>query len=68
MEEKSEGDNKPKESTFKPQESLEETLNSLEDHAAVISYIHEESVIRIHAKEQSPLTQELVDEPSIPRP
>lgn len=68
MEDVSEEDNKPKESTFKPQESPEETLNLLEDHAVVISYIHGESVIGIHAKEQFPLTQKLVDESSIPRP
>lgn len=63
----SEEDNKPKESTFEPQESLEEALNLLEDHAVVISYIHGESIIGVHAKEQSPLTRELVDESSLPR-
>lgn len=68
MEEVSKEDNKPKKSILKPQKFLEEILNSLEDYAVVISYIHGESVIGIHAKEQSPLTQELVDEFSIPRP
>lgn len=68
MEEVSEEDNKPQESILEPQKSLEEILTSLENHATVISYIHGELVIGIHVKEQSPLTQELVDESSIPRP
>lgn len=68
MKEVSEEDNKPKESTSEPQESLEEILNSLEEHEVVISYIHGEPVIGIHAKEHFPLTQELVNESSIPRP
>lgn len=61
-------DDKPKECAPEPQDSLEEVLSSLEEHEVVISYIHGESVIGIHAKEQSPLTQELVDESLIPRP
>lgn len=68
MEEVPNEDNKPKELTPESQDSLEEILSSLEKHEVVISYIHRESVVGIHVKKQSPLTQELVDESTIPRP
>lgn len=68
MEEVPNKDNKPKDLATKPQDSLEKILSSLEEYEVVISYIHGELVIEIHAKEQSPLTQALVDESSIPRP